>query len=752
MPTITALLGPTNTGKTHRALERMLEHASGAIGVPLRLLAREVYDRLTTRVGESQVALVTGEEKRVPPRPRYWVCTVEAMPDDLHVDFVAIDEVQLAAHDQRGHVFTDKLLRARGAKETWFLGADTMRPMVQHLVPEAEIARLPRLSKLTHAGVTSLAATPKRSAVVAFSAEKVFELAERLRAKKGGAAVVLGVLSPRARNAQVAMFQAGEVDHLVATDAIGMGLNLDVLHVAFAALRKFDGREARELDPAEIGQIAGRAGRHTRDGTFGSIAPLEIARDVVRMVEGHRFSPVSRVRWRSAALDFSSPEALVASLRVRPRDERLRLDEEGEDLAALIALARLPEIASRAHDEARLRLLWDVCRVPDYRKLLFESHVALLASLYAQLVDDGAVHEDAIAARIHELAIAEGDIDTLTARLASVRTWSYVANQARWLRDATHWQEQTRDVEDRLSDALHAKLVERFVQRSVKRAVGANVIALPRAPKVDPRHPFAALAALRAEIAGEPPPELDAREVFVESIVDAPHEAFSLDDAVRIRFEGRPLGQLVRGATLLAPDVRPWSLDELGAGARARIVRRLVAFARDMVEELLAPLRTLPADLSSHARGLVYQLEQGLGTVRTRDARAQIDALDARERAAFEAAGVRFGARSTFVRSLLRNEAIARRALLAQLFFDDAPRAPRPSAVSMPIGPRTDARACVAIGFLPYGRRAVRCDVVENVHAALRSEEPPARERLASWLGVPQREVERVLEAIIEET
>ncbi|MEJ7730313.1 MAG: helicase-related protein, partial [Polyangiaceae bacterium] len=381
---ITAVLGPTNTGKTHGAVERMLSHQSGVIGLPLRLLAREVYDRITARIGEARVALVTGEEKRVPRRPDYWVCTVEAMPLAREVDFLAVDEVQLAAHHQRGHVFTERILHARGRAETWFLGSDTMRPLLSELTPTARFVAHPRLSTLRFAGAQKLSRLPPRSAVVAFSTLQVYETAERMRALRGGAAVVLGALSPRTRNAQVAMYQAGEVDHLVATDAIGMGLNLDIGHVAFAGLRKFDGREARELDAAEVAQIAGRAGRYLSDGTFGTLAPLSLPPPVAMAVEAHRFPAVKRVRWRSVDLDLASPDALLASLAERSPARSLVLSTGADDAVALTLLAGTEEVRARARGAEAVSLLWEVCRIPDYKKLLAESHAALLLEIWRQ--------------------------------------------------------------------------------------------------------------------------------------------------------------------------------------------------------------------------------------------------------------------------------------------------------------------------------------------------------------------------------
>lgn len=760
---ITAVLGPTNTGKTHRAIERMLAHDSGMIGLPLRLLAREVYDRVTTRVGEARVALVTGEEKRVPRRPDYWVCTVEAMPIDLEVDFLAIDEIQLAAHDQRGHVFTERLLLSRGRRETWFLGADTMRPLLSDLVPTARFVSHPRLSRLTSAGAGKLSRLPPRSAVVAFSTPQVYEIAERLRAQRGGAAVVLGALSPRTRNAQVAMFQSGEVDYLVATDAIGMGLNLDVRHVAFAALRKFDGRDVRDLDPAELAQIAGRAGRHLADGTFGTVAPLSLPDGVAAAIEAHRFPAVRRLRWRNSELDRSSIDALLASLRAPPPARSLRLVHDAEDAAALARLAEDPEIRARARGPEAVGLLWEVCRIPDFRKLLFESHVALLAEIYGQLSGPSAALDAGwMAARVAEIDDVGGDIDTLITRIASIRTWTYISNHARWVRDAAAWQDRTRAIEDRLSDALHERLVQRFVERGGGAARGARSSSGPRPArrrpeaeepvKVAPDHPFARIAALRAQLAPGPaaPAPEDDRARWVESIVGAPHERFSVDAAGRISAGDEFLGQLARGPALLLPDVRLAALDDLGAGARARVLRRLVAFARDLVEELLAPLRSPEVRaLPGAARGIVYQLEQGLGTAAARDAGAQLAELAPEDRALLEARGIEVGERVLYVPQLLRRGALERRLALCAAWFDRGrvPACPAPGAVSVAAARGVDPRAYAAIGYPVFGSRAIRADVAERVHRALASGEPA--ERLASWMGCPAREAPRVAASLL---
>jgi len=749
---ITALLGPTNTGKTHRTIERMLDHDRGMIGLPLRLLAREVYDRVSTRVGEARVALVTGEEKRVPRRPDYWVCTVEAMPVSREVDFLAVDEVQLAAHPQRGHVFTERILNARGRRETWFMGSDTMRGVMGQLCPAAKVVSHPRLSRLSYAEPVPLQRLPPRSAVVAFSLPQVYELAERLRIARGGAAVVLGALSPRTRNAQVAMFEAGEVDYLVATDAIGMGLNLDVGHVAFASLRKFDGREVRDVDVAELAQIAGRAGRHVRDGTFGAVSPLALPRDLARSIEGHRFPSVRNVQWRSAALAFDSLDALLASLQAPPPLRCLRRVSTPDDEAALASLAALPAVRDRATDPARVRLLWEVCSIPDFRKLLMEAHAELLGEIYVALVDRGALADPWLRARIAELDDATGDVDALVARIAAVRTYTYVASQGAWVERGDAWQQRTREVEDRLSDALHSALVRRFVDqpnasprasapRASRRASSAEEV------EVAATHPFAALRTMRDAMRPLVERPGSAARARVDALVEAPHERFRLADDGTLRHGDEVLARLVRGSAITLPDVELLRVEGFGAGDLSRVQRRLVAWTRDLVSELLGPLRG--GDISANVRGVLYRLEQGLGAARARDVAAIVEALGADERAALEARGVRFGGWAVFASALLADEAVARRAVLAASHHG-ATRWRRPVAadVSLRMEREVPPGQYAATGFLPVGSFAVRADVAERVHAALRAEPRPADAQVARWLALPTRDALTVAAAL----
>src|SRR5215468_11035715 len=463
---VTAVLGPTNTGKTHLAIERMLAHSSGLIGLPLRLLAREVYNKCVERVGSEAVALVTGEEKIKPANPRFWVATVEAMPRDLDVAFLAVDEIQLAADLERGHVFTDRILNRRGREETLILGAATMRPMVDKLLPGANVLSRPRLSTLSFAGDKKITRLPRRAAIVAFSTEEVYAIAELIRRQRGGAAVVLGALSPRTRNAQVALYQSGDVDYLVATDAIGMGLNLDVDHVAFASDRKFDGYQFRRLNPSELAQIAGRAGRAMRDGTFGTTGrcpPFEA--DLVQALESHNFENVRIMQWRNTDLDFASPGALAASLAALPTIAGLTRAPQAEDILVLDHASRDDDVRAMATTRAAVERLWEICQIPDYRKISPAAHSELVVALYGFLMRRSRIPDDWFAGQVAQADRTDGDIDTLSQRIAHIRTWTFAANRPDWLTDPEHWQGVTRAVEDKLSDALHERLTERFVDR-----------------------------------------------------------------------------------------------------------------------------------------------------------------------------------------------------------------------------------------------------------------------------------------------
>jgi ATP-dependent RNA helicase SUPV3L1/SUV3 len=750
-----AVLGPTNTGKTHLAVERMLGHASGMIGLPLRLLAREVYDRVAKARGARSVALVTGEEKITPPRAQYFVATVEAMPLARQVEFLAVDEIQLAADPERGHVFTDRLLHARGGYETMLLGSATMAPLIRRLTPDAEIVGRERFSTLSYDGSRKLTRLPRRTAVVAFSADAVYAIAELIRRQRGGAAVVMGSLSPRTRNAQVALFQSGEVDFLVATDAIGMGLNMDLGHVAFAGLRKFDGRRTRWLTGQEIGQIAGRAGRYMRDGTFGVTGDCpDIDSDLAEQVETHAFEPVAAVEWRNSQLDFDSLADLQRSLTTPPPRQGLKLAEESLDETILNLLAEDETVVRRAQQRAHLAKLWDVCQIPDFRKTTLEDHTRFARTVFEHLTErDRRIPEDWIEGQFRGLDRLDGDIDALSARLASVRTLAYVANRADWLADPAHWQGRTRALEDRLSDTLHERLMQRFIDRRTSALMrGLNVrepllagIAADGAVTVEGHfvgrlngaHFEAARGAsaledkaLRAAAERAIGPEVSRRLGRLAADGD---DAFALLPNGMALWRGQASGQLAGGGPF-SPRVR--LLGQLGPPpVRERAQRRLEAFIAAEAGRRLKSLRMLKSAVGEGrirglARGLAYRLIEAGGIIDRRPVEADVRALSQAERRTLRGFGVRFGAFSLFLPGLLEPEALAFSAAFARLA---APRwegaANRLSTLPSPPPPAT---ALAALGLRSVAGFAAPVIALERLEEALRA---APRDRRGAVLG-----------------
>ncbi|MDP6709316.1 MAG: helicase-related protein [Alphaproteobacteria bacterium] len=774
---VIAVLGPTNTGKTHLAVERMLGHASGMIGLPLRLLAREVYDRAVTIKGSRQVALITGEEKIVPARARYFVCTVESMPLERRVDFLAVDEIQLAADPERGHVFTNRLLGARGERETMLLGAGTMRRLIQSLLPEAEFISRPRFSELSYAGEKKLSRLPRRSAIVAFSAADVYALAELVRRQRGGAAVVLGALSPRTRNAQVALYQAGEVDYLVATDAIGMGLNMSVDHVAFAALRKFDGTAMRRLEAAELAQIAGRAGRHMNDGSFGTTAGIgAIEAETVEAVEQHRFPPVTRLQWRNGDLDQRSLDGLMRSLEAPSGDDRLVRAQPTSDYVALKALAADPEIARLAAGPAAIGRLWEVCRIPDFRKSLSENHHRLLSRVYRHLLSpDGVLPTDWVAEQVARIDRTDGDIDTLATRIAYVRTWTYISHRADWLADATHWQERARELEDKLSDALHAALTRRFVDRrtavlmrrlkdrdTLFGAVTSEGEVLVEGQFVgrlkglvftpDAADPGSEGRAIRAAANRVLAREMGRR---VARLAEAAAGEIAWKEDNRLWWEGAAVAKLAPGSDILRPAVVLAPIEHVSGPLRERVRRRLADWLDDEVGRLMRPLLDLgKAPLKGAARGITFQVAEALGCMPRADLEGLIEKLGRPERAELKRHGIRLGFLDVFVPAMTKPERVAAGARLWAVWHGiDRPQAPpSPGAVSGPADDAWPAGFAQVCGYRRIGGRVYRIDMLDRLAAqargAARSGPFSPDPKMLSLLGCGHEDLDRVLRAL----
>jgi ATP-dependent RNA helicase SUPV3L1/SUV3 len=748
---VTAVLGPTNTGKTHLAIERMLAHSSGLIGLPLRLLAREVYNKIADRAGPDSVALVTGEEKIKPPRPRFWVSTVEAMPRDLDVSFLAVDEIQIAADLERGHVFTDRILNRRGRDETLLLGAATMRPIVERLLPGANIVTRPRLSHLEFAGDRKITRQPRRTAIVAFSADEVYAIAELIRRQHGGAAVVLGSLSPRTRNAQVAMFQNGDVDYLVATDAIGMGLNLDVDHVAFASDRKYDGYQFRRLNPAEFAQIAGRAGRATRDGTFGTTgrcAPFEP--ELVNALQNHTFETVKVLQWRNSTLDFSSLGALQVSLALAPAHDALTRAPIAEDLRVLDHAARDAEVRNMAHGPAAVERLWDACQVPDYRKIAPAAHAELVTTLFGFLMQKGRIPDAWFAAQVEQADRDDGDIDTLSGRIAQIRTWTFAANRPDWLADPEHWQGITREVENKLSDALHERLTERFVDRRTSvlmRRLRENTTLNTEIGKtgevIVEGHiigrldgftfaPDAAAAgseakALQAAAQKALGGEIEAR---AEKLSAAGDDQFVLTSDGTIRWTGDAVAKLVAADDALHPRVRIISDERLTGAPREAVQTRLDLWLKTHVEKLLTPLFELSKaeDVTGIARGIAFQLIEAVGVLERSKIAAEMKDLDQPSRASLRKYGVRFGAYHIYVPPLLKPAARSLASLLWALKQDNVDLSALSGAQHLAASGRTSFAVDKALprdayrvlGYRQCGERAVRVDILERLADLIR--------------------------------
>ncbi|MGE4313289.1 MAG: helicase-related protein [Pseudobdellovibrionaceae bacterium] len=776
---IRAILGPTNTGKTYAAIEAMLARHNGVIGFPLRLLARENYDRVVEKVGKAAVALVTGEEKIIPPHARFFLCTVESMPLGKVFEFVGVDEIQLCADPDRGHTFTDRLLHARGSKLTMFMGAQTIEPLIRNILPQCEIETRPRLSSLSYKGFKKITRQPRRSAIVAFSLDDVYRFAELIRRQKGGAAIVMGALSPRTRNAQVELFQSGEVDYLVATDAIGMGLNMDIHHVSLGATRKYDGKNVRDLTKAELAQIAGRAGRYTKDGTFGVTGPVTaLDPDTVEAIQTHHFEPLSSIVWRNSDLDFSSVKGLIASLTRSSDKPWFERGREGEDERALRNLSERDEVAVLADVPSRLRLLWEVCQIPDFRKTTEDSHHQLLSDVYTRLLlaeGDGDIvplAEDWVAGHIDRLDRAEGDIDALMTRIAHIRTWTYITHKKDWLTHAEHWSEKARAIEDKLSDSLHQALTTRFVDkrssvllRSLKQGEAllagirsdGNVIVeghsvgqldgfrfIPDETAIG-NDRKAILSAARAALKSE----LNRR---VMSLINAEKTQFALTDSGEILYQptlnnplpGKAVAQLTKGSSILEPDFRLLETDLLEGQDTAAIQTKLQGWLAGHIGEILANLKALenPENISGVARGIAYQLFEHLGVMHRSALEGLITDLDEEGRRSLRALRIKLGPVLVFLPDLNKPKSVRLRALLWSIWQGKElpPKIPADGSVSVAYDAETmDADLLLAISYPVFGPKAVRIDMLDRVINAIYDSAKDGRfkaqHNMAEWLG-----------------
>ena len=744
---VSAVLGPTNTGKTFLALERMLGYESGVIGLPLRLLAREIFDKLVALRGNNTIALITGEERIVPQNPKYWVCTVEAMPSDFGVDFIAVDEIQLCADPERGHIFTDRLLNSRGRIETMFMGSDTMVEKIKNLIPEARIINRTRLSTLLYRGKSKISRMPERSAIVSFSVSEVYAIAELIRRQKGGAAVVMGALSPKTRNAQVELYQNGDVDYLVATDAIGLGLNLDIKHVAFASLFKFDGTRERKLFPNELAQIAGRAGRYKTNGTFGVTGEAEgLELFCSQSIEMSRFSHIKFLQWRNSKLNFGSIELLIKSLEILPNDNNFLKAKDSIDIETLRFLWDQSNSRLDVHSVKDLQLLWNVCQIPDFRKISNVDHATLVSNIFQFLRNDGVIPDRWLLDQVRRLDKIEGDIEVLSKRLAFIRTWTFVSYKRTWTIDCLYWQAETRRIEDRLSDELHRKLTQRFVDRRTSvlvkglkqreklvaninkdseifvenQLIGTLVGFCFEKDKSTSSEESKALRSTAHAVLG---PQYKLRS---DRLYNSSDEQFSWNENGQLFWQSVAVGRLEVGVDILTPKVIPIADSEAGAEIIQTIKRRLDYFVNRTIERQFEPLLKMQADdsLSGIAKGVAFRLIEGLGLV-SRDAIAdEVKAMDQKERSLLRKHGLRFGQFTIFHYLMLKPAPTRLRLLLWSLFHKSGYSvAPPPGLVTIPKAENATVQYYTMAGYKLLGEKALRVDMLERLADLLRTKD-----------------------------
>ncbi len=797
---VKAILGPTNTGKTYYAMDRMLAHSSGVIGFPLRLLARENYDKAVSQVGISQVALVTGEEKIIPPYAKYFCCTVESMPLNREFSFVCVDEIQLAADPDRGYIFTDRILHSRGLKETVLLGAETIRPLLQKILPDVIIETRPRLSTLSYIGVKKLTRLKPRSTIVAFSVPEVYKIAELIRTKKGGAAIVMGALSPRTRNSQVDLYQNGQVDYLIATDAIGMGLNMDIDHVAFASDSKFDGNIPRYLTPPEIAQIAGRAGRSTRNGTFGVIdESLKFDEETVEQVESHSFFPLKNLWWRNTDLNFSSVNKLIKSLDKPPPFNFMRKKVGALDAICLTHLSQIDTIKAKIENEENLSLLWNICQIPDFSNTLSGMHFNLLEKTFELLLSKGKLDNEWIKSQITRLDRYDGEIDTLLNRIANVRTWTFITNRSNWLDETEYWQDQAKTIEDKLSDELHERLTQRFVDKKIvvlNKTLKEfnNLEAIVRIDgKVfvegeevgtlkgfdfiptlsDGENAAPILSAARKTL----PKEISRR---VKELLMSDNAAFKFDNDGNILWQSNIVASLVNGENIYSPKININSSELLSDEQIKQIQLRIIEavegniksilseainlkdpsfqniekkhFNNNQNEEKSAEEEKLPIiNLSGKALGIAYEVYEGLGSAKTSSLSMSINTLSDDEKTQLAKLGLRLGIETIYLPNLLKPSAIKLRALLWSVFYQNFPDhgTPPDGRVSVVMQPEANHDFLRAIGFIPLGDLALRADIAERLSALIRLEARSGRFRITdamlSIAGSTKIQMEKIL-------
>ncbi len=753
--TVIAALGPTNTGKTYYAIERLAAHKSGMIGLPLRLLTREVYDKMVLKVGPSRVAMITGEERIIPDNPKYWVCTVESMPMNIPVEFLAVDEIQLIDDPERGHIFTDRILNARGMSETLFMGSSISKKVIKKLINDVKFYDRERFSKLTYTGYKKISHLPKRSAVVAFSIQSVYAIAEIIKRQKGGVAVVMGSLSPQARNAQVKMYQNGDVDYIVATDAIGMGLNLDLNHIAFAETEKYDGENFRKLYPHELAQIAGRAGRYQRDGTFGVTGQAnEIDHEVIARIEDHRFIPLNSAKWRNKNLNFSSVNKLIESLKAIPNKIELGISRQADDLRALIRLSQDKEILENANNKKSIQTLWETSQIPDFRNISEGEHSKIISLIFKELCLNNKLSDGWLNSHIKSFDKYYGDINSLMMRLSGIRTWTYVSQKEKWLDNPVLWQKKTREIEDKLSDALHNSLTERFVEKTSSKlrikykdkkdilsginengdiTVEGEYFGKINGFKliIEKSYSEQYLKQIRPAISKSVELEMKKKSL---KILSSEFDTFTLNSDLFIYYNDEKIAGLKPGNNPLNPKINIICDGYLDSNIKKKLENKFLEWIQDYIKFNLKEILSLENtdNLSPGAKGIAFRLLEELGLIRRNKIENEIKILDQKSRQELRKMGVKIGKFSIFFPATVKPKATE---LLISLWINFSEKnynqndiklirenLPKPGITSCALNQNISHEIYKVLGYLVIGKMVIRADIIERLDKIIYNE------------------------------
>ena len=735
---IIALLGPTNTGKTHVAIEKMLEYETGIFGLPLRLLAREVYDKCVNKVGVEKVALITGEEKIIPNLAQYFICTVESMPKDKVVEFIAIDEIQMCADRERGHIFTQRMLESRGTKLTIFLGSQVMASIINDLIDDVEFEKKERYSKLSYSGIKKISRLERKVAIIAFSIEEVYAIAELVRRQKGGAAVIMGSLSPKTRNSQVGLYQSGDVDYLIATDAIGMGLNMDINEIYFSNLKKFDGKKTRRLNLIEMSQIAGRAGRYKNDGGFGTTGDCEtLNSDEIEKIEKHQLPDTKMVYWRNSELDFSSPLKLINSLELKPTQKNMLRTNDSLDESVLRFF--LKKGSNNIIYHKNLDLLWECCQIPDFEKKAYGQHINIIDKVFQFLTTrKKRIPSSFMKDQLKGLEKDHGNVDLLSHRLSNVRTWSYVSNKKNWVENSDYWIQVTKNIEDKLSDKLHDELTKSFIDKKISILSRSLKQDLVLNTKINDENKIHINGQLIGELKGlkflieVTSKTLDtdiksmkkaARKGVEEELIKRVDEILAkkeiqINNDNKVIWKNNPIALLKKGSTYLNPEIDIIADDALNDESKKKLSEYLGKWIIIHINEVLGDLIKLTKHKieNQYLRGLVFQLYENNGVVKRSEVDQIVKSIPTEERKKLWGMGIKIGRYHIYLPKMLKPKAVEFRIALWKIYnkFTDKNKIPQ-SGLNFLVNKNSDRKFLLLCGFEKFKEFFVRIDILEKL-------------------------------------